>query len=368
MLAGDTMVLFMTTNSLSGTLGSPAGWTLLQSKDGTATRGRAWTKQATATDANANVTVTGTTMIKDTMSVGVYRSDAGTSTVTASASIAGTTTTTQPRRPVGRRRAEQLLAGQLVEREVLDGHDLDQARDQHHPGNPRRHRRRQGQRPARRLQRRRGHRQRPPAALPPPAVAGGGTQLFSVVVSPGIGTVPANQPPVPSFTVNCNAMTCGFNASATTDPENNPLTYNWAFGDGDNGTGVTTSRTYTTAGNKTVTLTVSDGTNSAQTTRTAAPSSATAATLSFVDAASSSGNRTGHVVRLPANVLAGDRLVLFLTVNSLSGTLGSPAGWTLLQGKDGTATRGRVWTKHGHGRRRERQRHGHLEHAPSRTR
>ena len=51
--AGDTLVLFMTTNSLSGTLGSPAGWTLLQSKDGTATRGRAWTKQATAGDAGA---------------------------------------------------------------------------------------------------------------------------------------------------------------------------------------------------------------------------------------------------------------------------------------------------------------------------
>ena len=51
--AGDTLVLFMTTNSLSGTLGNPAGWTLLQGKDGTATRGRAWTKQATAADANA---------------------------------------------------------------------------------------------------------------------------------------------------------------------------------------------------------------------------------------------------------------------------------------------------------------------------
>ena len=88
------MVLFMTTNSLSGTLGNPAGWTLLQSKDGTATRGRAWTKQAVAADANANVTVTGTTTIKDTMSVGVYRSIGGTSAVTASASTAGTTSST----------------------------------------------------------------------------------------------------------------------------------------------------------------------------------------------------------------------------------------------------------------------------------
>ena len=92
--AGDTLVLFMTTNSLSGTLGNPAGWTLLQGKDGTATRGRAWTKQATATDANALVTVTSTTTIKDTMSVGVYRSNGGTSSVTASAQTPGTTAST----------------------------------------------------------------------------------------------------------------------------------------------------------------------------------------------------------------------------------------------------------------------------------
>ena len=58
------------------------------------------------------------------------------------------------------------------------------------------------------------------------------------------------------------------------------------------GTGVTASRTYTSTGNKTVTLTVSDGTTTAQTTRTATPSAATAAaTLSHVASASSAGNR-----------------------------------------------------------------------------
>ena len=65
---------------------------------------------------------------------------------------------------------------------------------------------------------------------------------------------------------------------------------------------------------------------------------------------------------------AGDTLVLFLTTNSLSGTLGSPAGWTLLQGKDGTATRGRAWTKQATAGRRQRQRHRHLARPRSRTR
>src|SRR3954452_13234607 len=92
--AGDTMVLFMTANSIAGTLGDPAGWTVLQNKNGTATRGRAWTKQAVAADANANVTVTSSGTIKDTMAVAVYRSTGGTSSVTASAQTAGTTSTT----------------------------------------------------------------------------------------------------------------------------------------------------------------------------------------------------------------------------------------------------------------------------------
>ena len=92
--AGDRLVLFMSTNSIGGTLGSPAGWTLLQGKDGTATRGRAWTKVATSTDANSNVTVASSGTIKDAMTVAAYRSSGGSATVTASAQTAGTTTTT----------------------------------------------------------------------------------------------------------------------------------------------------------------------------------------------------------------------------------------------------------------------------------
>ena len=83
------------------------------------TRGRAWTRQATAADAGTNVTVTTTATIKDTMSVAVYRSDAGTSAVTASAQTAGTTSSTSHTTPVGGRGPGRFLAGQLLEREVL---------------------------------------------------------------------------------------------------------------------------------------------------------------------------------------------------------------------------------------------------------
>ena len=71
---------------------------------------------------------------------------------------------------------------------------------------------------------------------------------------------PTNVAPVASFTAPAPASTCTFNASASTDANNDPLTYAWKFGDGSTGAGVTTSKTYATAAARTVTLTVSDGT------------------------------------------------------------------------------------------------------------
>ena len=94
------------------------------------------------------------------------------------------------------------------------------------------------------------------------SVAGGAAPLFSVVVSPGTGTVtpPTNVAPIASFTSSCTNLACSFNANGSSDANNDPLTYAWNFGDNTTGTGVTTSRTYATAATRTVTLTVSDGT------------------------------------------------------------------------------------------------------------
>ncbi len=343
--AGDTLLIFMTVNSLSGTLGSPTGWTLLQSRDGTSTRGRAWTRQAVAADANALVAVPTSATIKSTLAVAAYRSTGGTSAATASASTAGTTATTSHVAPaVAVAQAGSWLVNSWSEksstastwtkpaastsRTVATGTGGGKVSALLADSNA-------------------------PVATGTAAsrtattsVAGGGTQLFSVVVSPGVGTGTANQPPVPSFTTSCTALTCSFDAGGSTDPENDPLTYAWTFGDGATGSGVTASRTYGTAGTRTVTLTVSDTTTSVPTSQSVTTSAGTTtATLSHVATASAAGNRTAHTVRIPASVQAGDRLVLFVSTNSLSGTLGSPPGWTLLQGRDGTATRGRAWTK-----------------------
>ncbi len=72
-----------------------------------------------------------------------------------------------------------------------------------------------------------------------------------------------NQGPAAAFTATPNngtvPLTVSFDASTSTDPENDPLTYSWAFGDGGTGTGVTASHEYLAEGVYTVTLTVSDG-------------------------------------------------------------------------------------------------------------
>ena len=66
--------------------------------------------------------------------------------------------------------------------------------------------------------------------------------------------------------------------------------------------------------------------------------------LSFVSASNSTANATTHAVRIPVAVDPGDTLLLFITT-ATAATLTAPAGWTLLESKDGTSTRGRAWTR-----------------------
>ena len=53
-----------------------------------------------------------------------------------------------------------------------------------------------------------------------------------------------------------------FSSAGSSDPEGQPLTYSWTFGDGTTSTAANPTHTYAQAGQYTARLTVSDGVNS----------------------------------------------------------------------------------------------------------
>ncbi|MCG8465278.1 MAG: PKD domain-containing protein [Xanthomonadales bacterium] len=67
-----------------------------------------------------------------------------------------------------------------------------------------------------------------------------------------------NTPPVADFNFSCNELSCNFDANASSDSDGNIVSYSWDFGDGTNGSGVTTSNVYSNSGSFNVTLTVTD--------------------------------------------------------------------------------------------------------------
>ena len=76
------------------------------------------------------------------------------------------------------------------------------------------------------------------------------------------GCFETNSPPVASFAYSPSSgespLTVSFDASSSYDSDGTIATYQWTFGDGSNGTGVTTSHTYTSAGTYIARLTVTD--------------------------------------------------------------------------------------------------------------
>lgn len=69
----------------------------------------------------------------------------------------------------------------------------------------------------------------------------------------------ANTAPKASFDASSQGLAASFDASSSSDAENDTLSYQWDFGDGYTATGVTASHDYEAAGSYAVVLTVSDG-------------------------------------------------------------------------------------------------------------
>ncbi len=178
-----------------------------------------------------------------------------------------------------------------------------------------------------------------------------GTWRFGGMVV-GTGTTTANQPPTASFTASCTAQRlCSFDASASSDADGQVTGWSWAFGDGSTATGRQVTRQYGADGTYSVTLTVTDdkgatGQRTQPVTVTGAP---VGGDIALRGTASSQGNLLSTFVTVPANVQAGDLLVLSFTQNAARAVAGPTGvtGWTLRGTQTGAADELRMstWTK-----------------------
>ena len=69
---------------------------------------------------------------------------------------------------------------------------------------------------------------------------------------------PANSAPTASFTASTNSLEVTVDASASTDSDGSISSYSWAFGDGNEASGRSSSNRYASVGSYTITLTVTD--------------------------------------------------------------------------------------------------------------
>ena len=179
-----------------------------------------------------------------------------------------------------------------------------------------------------------------------PTVDGNDWRARGAFLYAGADAQPANQAPKATLGASCDELTCSFSSQGSGDPDGTIVSYAWDFGDETTGDGPTASHTYQAAGTYTVTLTVTDNrgatdTASQQVTPAAAP-------ISFVGRDVSSANWSSHRVTVPAQVTAGDGLLLFLTVNRSDVTASDPTGvggWTAVGARTVGTMATRVWQK-----------------------
>ncbi|MCZ2402935.1 PKD domain-containing protein [Paenarthrobacter sp. Z7-10] len=172
----------------------------------------------------------------------------------------------------------------------------------------------------------------------------------TVTVQVKVTDPPANQVPVASFSSAVSGLSVAVDGSASADPDGTVAAYAWTFGDGGTATGVAPSHAYAVAGDYTVTLTVTDnggakGTVSAPVTVSAPPA---AAAVTFRAGAQTNVNSSSPDLKVPAEVQAGDGLLLMATVNTTSATVGTPSGvsgWELVESQDGASLRTFLWSK-----------------------
>lgn len=155
-----------------------------------------------------------------------------------------------------------------------------------------------------------------------------------------------NQPPKAVIAIDCELLACTFDGSDSDDPDGSITAYAWDVNGEAEGDEDSIQHTFSTPGEKSVTLEVTDNDGVKRSvTKEFTVTDTAGATVAFVGAASTNGNRTSHPVTIPSTVQAGDRLVLFMSTNSDTSTITGPAGWTSVRAVSSSGFRSQAWTK-----------------------
>jgi PKD repeat protein len=173
----------------------------------------------------------------------------------------------------------------------------------------------------------------------------GGVDSFELTVQIEL----SNPPPTATFTFECSGLSCQFDASGSIDPEDDPLTFEWNFGDEGVGSGPVVQYTYPSGGGTYIaTLTVSDGASDVDTTRTVVVVDPDVGVeVAFRAVASTNVNSTAPAVVVPSSVQIGDVMVMIASMSSDTPSVTGPEGWTSL-GSLSNATAGvqtHAWSK-----------------------
>jgi PKD repeat protein len=157
-------------------------------------------------------------------------------------------------------------------------------------------------------------------------------------------TIAQNVAPVAAFTSTCEALSCTFDASTSTD--NGPLMYAWTFGDGSTATGLAVGHAYTNAGVYPVDLTVTDAFALSSTIQHEV-TAVQPVVPTFVGQSSISAQSVDQVATVPSAVQQGDGMLLFLsvasgaTVKQMTGVV----GWVPVDSLTNANGSTRVWRK-----------------------
>jgi PKD repeat protein len=139
-----------------------------------------------------------------------------------------------------------------------------------------------------------------------------------------------NQPPSADISFGCSGLTCGFDATGSSDPDGAIVSYAWDFGDGGQSTQATPSHQFGSAGTYHVTLVVTDDDGATGSTASDVVVTDGASPITYVGSARHQVDNSvmSQRVAVPPGVVAGDVMVMAMSFNSVTNTVTDPAGWT----------------------------------------